>query len=482
MGRGAGEDCAKIMYLVSNHRLRLLVVSNVSPMHPANNPYLYQPFKSFQVIIIMKSNTHQAKLEYALSLDAQDDLASFRQAYHIPKHDQKDAIYFCGNSLGLQPKSTASAIAEELLLWQEKGVEAWFAGDRPWLSYHRYLQKPLAQIVGAQQEEVIVMNTLTVNLHLLMVSFYRPTKQRFKIIVEAGAFPSDQYALASQVKMHGFNPEEAIIEVSPRAGEICLHTEDIVHTIEQHASTTALVFFGGVNYYTGQYFDLATITQAAHRAGAYAGFDLAHAAGNVPLSLHDWNVDFAAWCSYKYMNTGPGGPSGAFIHSRHSQNDKLPRFAGWWGQKEAERFLMQKEFNPMSGAAGWQISTAPIMSLAPHRASLALFEKAGMDKLRAKSERMTDYLWWQLERLNEKNNQFQILTPKESDQRGCQISIYLAQEGKTLFDHLSKQGVICDWREDNLFHSGGGVIRIAPTPMYNTFAEIFYFVQLLERL
>ncbi|MCB0630981.1 MAG: kynureninase [Saprospiraceae bacterium] len=419
-------------------------------------------------------------LAYAQELDKQDTLRSFRQAYHLPLHEGKPAIYFCGNSLGLQPKSTAAALEEELTQWRDYAVEGWFHGKRPWLPYHQYLQPALAEVVGAKPEEVVVMNTLTVNLHLLMVSFYQPTRQRYKIIMEAGAFPSDQYAVASQVRFHGFDPQDAIVEVVPRPGEIVLHTEDIVKTIEEHADSTALILFGGVNYYTGQYFDLSAITQAAHRAGAYAGFDLAHAAGNVPLQLHDWDVDFAVWCSYKYLNSGPGGPSGVFIHERHGNDEKLPRFAGWWGQKEQERFLMQKQFSPIPGAAGWQISTAPIISLAPHRASLELFQKAGMTVLRRKSEQLTAYLARHLERLNQQAQRFRILTPDDTEKRGCQLSIYLQHDGKTLFDQLSTNGVICDWREDNLSHSGGGVIRVAPTPMYNTFEEVYRFTKLLE--
>lgn len=429
----------------------------------------------------MSEFKHQSSLAYARKLDAEDELSTFRSAYHIPEHRDKKAIYLCGNSLGLQPKATAMALEEELLQWKEKAVEGWFEGQRPWLSYHQYLQAPLAGLVGAQEEEVIVMNTLTVNLHLLMVSFYRPTASRFKIIMEAGAFPSDQYALASQVRFHGFDPRKAIIEVQPREGEINLRTEDILATIETHATETALVLFGGVNYYTGQYFDLPAITEAGHRAGAFVGFDLAHAAGNVPLKLHDWKVDFAVWCSYKYLNSGPGGPSGAFIHARHGNDPTIPRFAGWWGQKEEERFLMQKDFNPIPGAAGWQISTVPVMSMAPHRVSLELFDRAGMSRLRAKSELLTDYLCWQLDRLNTREHRFQILTPKDHSARGSQLSIYLAKDGKAVFNHLSANGIICDWREDNLFHTGGGVIRVAPTAMYNTFEEIHQFTKLLDQ-
>ena len=429
----------------------------------------------------MTIRQHQNTLEYARSLDAQDPLKTYRQSYLIPKHKGKPAIYFCGNSLGLQPKQVANAIQEELVRWEEKGVEAWFQGERPWLAYHKYLQAPLAQIVGAFPDEVVAMNTLTVNLHLLLVSFYRPQTSRFKIIMEAGAFPSDQYAIASQVALHGFSPEEAIIEVHPRPGEIFLRTEDIIQTIDQHGDETALVLFGGLNYYTGQFFDLAEITQAAHKAGAYAGFDLGHAVGNMPLQLHDWNIDFGVWCTYKYLNSGPGGPSAIFVHQRHAKNAGLRRLAGWWGQKEEERFLMQKQFNPSEGAAGWQVSTPSILSLAPLRASLALFTQVGMDALRDKSLQLSHYLTWQLQRLNVAEERFQILSPEHPAERGCQISIYLNRDGKAIFDHLCIQGVICDWREDNLYHSGGGVIRVAPTPMYNTFEEIFTFARLMEK-
>ena len=429
----------------------------------------------------MHSKSTQSERGYAQHMDAQDPLRSFRQAFHLPAHGGLNAVYFCGNSLGLQPKSVASALGEELQQWQELAVEGWFQGKRPWLYYHKYLQEPLAGIVGAGQEEVIVMNTLTVNLHLLMVSFYRPTLSRYKIIMEAGAFPSDQYAIASQVRFHGFDPETAIVEVKPRPGEICLHTEDILRVIEEQGAGTALVLFGGVNYYTGQYFDLQAITRAAHQVGAYAGFDLAHAVGNVRLQLHDWEVDFAAWCSYKYLNSGPGGPGGAFIHARHADRPELPRFAGWWGQKEETRFLMQRNFDPIHGAAGWQVSTAQVLSFAAHRVGLELFAQVGMQQLRTKSELLTDLLYRQLDRLRQTyGHYFTILTPDKKAERGCQVSIYLPKNGRRLFDHLSGHGVICDWREDNLFHSGGGVIRLAPVPMYNTFEEVYHFTLLLE--
>ena len=413
-------------------------------------------------------------------MDAQDPLQSFRNEFYFPQHEGKDAIYFCGNSLGLQPKSTQHYIQRELEQWRTYGVEGHFRGEHPWFHYHKYLQPQTAHIVGAKEQEVVVMNTLTVNLHLLMVTFYRPTKERFKIIMEAGAFPSDQYAIESQVKWHGFVPAEAIIEVAPRLGEDNLRTEDILATIAQHGDETALVLFGGVNYYTGQFFDLKAITQAGQRAGAYVGFDLAHAAGNVPLQLHDWEVDFASWCSYKYLNGGPGGPSGVFIHEKHGNDRDLPRFAGWWGYDEQQRFLMKKGFIPMSGAEGWQLSNASILSFAAHRASLDLFAAATMPALRAKSEKLTGYLEFLLQQLIREGYSLQLITPKNEAERGCQLSLLTDAKGKQLFDYLSNNGVICDWREANLPTGQAGVIRLAPTPLYNRFEEVWILANLLR--
>lgn len=413
-------------------------------------------------------------------MDAQDPLQSFRNQFYFPQHEGKDAIYFCGNSLGLQPKSTQQYIQRELEQWHTYGVEGHFRGEHPWFHYHKYLQPQTAHVVGAKEQEVVVMNTLTVNLHLLMVTFYRPTKERFKIIMEAGAFPSDQYAIESQVKWHGFVPAEAIVEVAPRLGEDNLRTEDILATIAQHGDETALVLFGGVNYYTGQFFDLKAITQAGHRAGAYVGFDLAHAAGNVPLQLHDWEVDFASWCSYKYLNGGPGGPSGVFIHEKHGNDRDLPRFAGWWGYDEQQRFLMKKGFIPMSGAEGWQLSNASILSFAAHRASLDMFAAATMPALRAKSEKLTGYLEFLLQQLIREGYSLQLITPKNEAERGCQLSLLTDAKGKQLFDYLSNNGVICDWREANLPTGQAGVIRLAPTPLYNRFEEVWILANLLR--
>ena len=410
-------------------------------------------------------------LAFAQSLDQNDPLSKFRSEFLCPMHDGEKAIYFCGNSLGLQPKSARAAINFELDYWEKYGVEGWFSGDKAWLSYHQALSELAAPIVGAKPSEVIVMNTLTVNLHLMMVSFYRPTKQRFKIIMEAGAFPSDQYALETQVRFHGLDPSVSIIEIAPRDGEHLLRTEDILQVIENQGDTVALVLFGGINYYTGQFYDLQKIAATAHEIGAVVGFDLAHAAGNVPVQLHDWNADFAVWCGYKYLNSGPGGISGAFIHEKHHDNKKLPRFAGWWGHDETQRFKMEKGFIPMSGAAGWQLSTVQVIPSAMHRASLELIEKTGGIKvLRQKSVQLTAFLAFILQ---ESKQNFEIITPSVSEARGAQLSILTDENGKKLFDKLAANGVICDWREPN-------VIRLAPVPLYNSFEEVWRVGQLMN--
>ncbi len=418
-------------------------------------------------------------MSFARQLDKADPLGKYRSEFYFPKHKGKETIYLCGNSLGLQPKGVAAALEHELNHWREHAVEGHFRGDMPWMYYHKFLQKQSARIVGAMPEEVVVMNTLTTNLHLLMVSFYRPTKERYKIIMEAGAFPSDQYAMETQVRWHGFDPADAIVEVAPREEEETLRTEDIVATIEKHGEQTATVMFGGVNYYTGQFYDLKAITEAAHRVGAYAGFDLAHAAGNVPLQLHDWGADFACWCSYKYLNSGPGGPSGIFVHEKNGNNAALPRFGGWWGHDEEHRFLMKKGFRPMPGAAGWQLSNAQIFACAPHKVSLDMFEEAGMEALRAKSLLLTGYLEFLIKDLASGSPQsavgssFNIITPEDPAQRGCQLSILTGAGGKKLFEYLTENGVIADWREPN-------VIRVAPVPMYNRFEEAWRFAELLR--
>ncbi|MFM9947359.1 MAG: kynureninase [Saprospiraceae bacterium] len=419
-------------------------------------------------------------LEFAKEQDLQDPLRHYRDAFHFPKIKGKQALYFCGNSLGLQPKSTRDAVLRELDQWSELAVEGHFEGALPWMHYHKFLQPQTAHIAGALPEEVVVMNTLTTNLHLLMVSFYRPTRERYKIIMEAGAFPSDQYALETQARHHGLNPHDAIVEVAPRPGEETLRTEDILAAIETHGPQTALVLFGGVNYYTGQYYDLKAITDAGHKAGAYVGFDLAHAAGNLPLHLHDWGADFAVWCSYKYLNSGPGGPGGVFVHVRHGNNPDLPRFAGWWGHDESSRFLMRKGFHPMPGAAGWQLSNAQILSFAAHKASLDIFAEAGMPNLREKSLKLTGYLEFVLQRCIEQGQNLRLITPANPEQRGCQLSVRTGANGRRLFDYLAANDVLCDWREDNLSGEPGGVIRISPTPLYNGFEEVYELGRLLE--
>lgn len=425
--------------------------------------------------------TFDTSLGCAQSLDQNDPLRSFQHEFLFPQHRGKKTIYFCGNSLGLQAKGVRAAIDQVLGEWRDQGVESWFKGDQPWLSVQERMQGPLAEVVGARPEEVIVMNTLTVNIHLLLGSFYRPTSARYKVIMEAGAFPSDQYAIASQVQKLGFSPEEAIVEVQPRPGEELLHTEDILAAIEAAGDSLALVMLGGINYYTGQLYDLASITKAAHGVGAFAGFDLAHAAGNVPLSLHDWEVDFAVWCSYKYLNGGPGGPSGVFLHNRHGNDPDFPRLAGWWGYKKSGRFLMRKGFVPSPGAAGLQISTPQMLAFAPHWVSLEVVQRAGMQRIFDKSRQLTAYLEFLLQQLNKKGAALHIITPSDPTARGSQLSIYFESEGKALFDYLSENGVICDWREDNLSLSGGGVIRVAPVPLYNSYLEVFEFVDLIRR-
>nr|WP_294943854.1 kynureninase [uncultured Mucilaginibacter sp.] len=411
---------------------------------------------------------YQNTLEYALQQVEQDELKHFRKQFLIPKHNGEDAVYLCGNSLGLQPRTAGQYIQVQLTAWQDNAVEGWFIGNDPWLSYHKQLLPALADILGAKPAEVTIMNSLTVNLHLMMVSFYKPTGNRYKILMEAGAFPSDQYAVESQAKFHGFDPTDAIIAVKPREGEITLRTEDILQQIKDNADGLALVMFSGINYYTGQFFDIEAITKAAHAAGAYAGFDLAHAAGNVPVKLHEWGADFSCWCSYKYMNSGPGGISGAFVHEKHFADASLNRFAGWWGYRQDKRFLMAPGFQPEVGAEGWNVSTAPIILLAIHKASLDIFEQAGgLSTLRAKSEVLTGYLEFLINDINAKTGHeaYHIITPQNRHERGCQLSIVCKNNAKAIFNYLADNGVIGDWREPD-------VIRLSPVPLYNTFADI----------
>lgn len=411
---------------------------------------------------------------YAGTLDEQDPLNRFRDEFIIPKKEGKEVIYFCGNSLGLQPRRTRHFLEKELQKWADYAVDGHFHAEEPWFHYHKLLKEPIAEIVGARPEEVVVMNNLTSNLHFMMVSFYQPTAKRFKILMEGGAFPSDQYAVESQVKFHGYAQEEAIVEVFPRQGEHVLRTEDILKAIEEQQDELALVLFGGLQYYTGQVFDMAAITKAGHSAGAKVGFDLAHAIGNIPLQLHHWGVDFAVWCSYKYLNSGPGSNSGIFVHERWAQHEGLPRFAGWWGHLEKERFLMRKGFKPSAGADGWQVSNANILPLAAQRASLELFTEAGMEALRQKSIKLTGYLEYLInEEVNSKENRLEIITPSDPKQRGCQLSLFVEKHGRELFERISRAGVVADWREPN-------VIRVAPTPLYNTFTDVFNFASLLK--
>lgn len=406
-------------------------------------------------------------LEFAKSLDAQDVLAKYRQQFYFPKLNGKEAIYLTGNSLGLQPKTALASLEQELEDWKNYGVEGHFHGKNPWFHYHKFLTEKAAKVVGALPHEVVVMNNLTVNLHLMMVSFYRPTATRYKIIMEAGAFPSDQYAMESQVRFHGYNPEDAIIEIAPREGEYHLRTEDIIDIINKNANETALIMFSGVQYYSGQAFDMEAITAAGHQHGITVGFDLAHAAGNLLLKLHDWNVDFAVWCGYKYLNSGPGGVSGVFVNERFANAPELPRFAGWWGHKESERFLMKKGYMPEYGAAGWQLSNAPVLTMAVHNASLSIFEETGMEALTTKSKTLTAYLHYVLE---QSGKGLKIITP---EQRGCQLSILTDANGKALFEHLQNHGIIADWREPN-------VIRMAPTPLYNSFEDVWRVGEVLK--
>ncbi|MCX6352509.1 MAG: kynureninase [Bacteroidetes bacterium] len=411
----------------------------------------------------------QNTIAFARSLDAQDPLRDYRNQFYIPKKDGEDTIYLCGNSLGLQPKATRDYLEVELKAWEDFGVEGHFMGTNPWMYYHKMFAEPTARLVGALPTEVVVMNNLSVNLNLMLVSFYKPTKQRYKIMIEGGAFPSDYYAVEQQLKFHGFGVDD-IIELTPKEGEYNLRTADIIAEINKHADSLALVMLGGVNYYTGQAFEMAEITVAAHKVGALAGYDLAHAAGNLHMHLHDWNVDFAVWCTYKYLNSGPGGTSGVFVHERWCNDATLPRFAGWWGHDEASRFQMKKGFIPMQGAQGWQMSNAQILPMAAHKASLDIFDKAGIENLRSKSDLLTAYCEFLL---REKEGEFTIITPKEIKHRGAQLSLLMGENGRQIFDRLTSKGVIADWREPN-------VIRIAPVPLYNTFEDVYRFAEIVH--
>lgn len=416
-------------------------------------------------------------LDFAQQQDNNDELSSYREKFHHPVINGKQVLYFTGNSLGLAPKSAKEYVNAELDDWAKWGVEGHFHATHPWVSYHEILTPAMAQIVGANESEVVCMNSLTTNLHLLFVSFYRPTKQRFKIISEAKMFPSDRYLLETQVKHHGFSPDEAIIEVAPRKGEHLIREEEILAAIEQHKDELALVFFGGVNYFTGQLFDMETLTKAAHKAGALAGFDLAHAAGNIPVKLHEWDVDFAAWCTYKYINASAGNVGAIFVNDRHGNNTDTPRFGGWWGHNKERRFLMENTFEPMTGAEGWQLSNVPIMGMAVLKSSLGIFAAVGIENLRQKSIRLTAFLEFVF---NDIVNQFpdfelEIITPKQAEKRGCQLSVKLIGTDKQFFSALTESGVIADFREPD-------VVRLAPTPLYNSFEDVYRFGQTLKTL
>ncbi len=420
--------------------------------------------------------TFENTLECAKQLDAKDPLKEFRNKFHLPTFTTNEVVYFTGNSLGLQPKSVEQYIKEELDAWARYGVEGHFLAEKPWFSYHEFLTEKAAKIVGALPEEVVVTHSLTTNLHLLMISFYQPKGKRTKIICEAKAFPSDQYALESQVKLHGLNIEDSLVEIAPREGENLIREEDILSKIAELGDELAMVMIGGVNYYTGQLFDMKTITEAGHAVGAKVGFDLAHAAGNINLKLHDWGVDFAAWCGYKYLNSSPGGVSGMYVHERHAYNPELPRLAGWWGYDKETRFEMKPGFNPMRGAEGWQLSNAPVIGMSVHLASLDIFEEAGMDRIGEKRDQITSFLEHVIEDVSKRVSdkcQLEIITPKDSKKRGAQLSIVAHGQGRSLFDALTELGVVADWREPN-------VIRIAPAPLYNSYEDCFRFGKYLE--
>jgi kynureninase len=418
------------------------------------------------------TSPHQAAASaaFAAEMDTNDPLKSSRDKFFLPQTPQgTDAIYFTGNSLGLQPKKVRENIEQELKDWEVLAVDGHLRAKNPWLPYHEFVAAPLARLVGAKPGEVVAMNGLTVNLHLLLVSFYRPTRERYKIIIEKGAFPSDQYAVESHLRFHGF--EDGLIELSPRADESILRTDDIVETIDREGDKVALIMLGGVNYYTGQAFDMKAITEAGHRKGCIVGFDCAHAAGNLNLELHDWDVDFAAWCSYKYLNAGPGGIAGIFVHEHHARSFDLPRFAGWWGHDKETRFLMGPDFWPLEGAEGWQLSNPPILQLAALRASLEIFDEVGMKDLRDKSVKLTAYLEALITGIGDQR--FSVITPRDPAQRGCQLSIRVKSADRGLFDAIISQGVFADWREPD-------VMRVAPVPLYNSYNDVWRFYEILR--
>ena len=413
--------------------------------------------------------------EFATQLDKEDKLSKYRNEFIFPRVNGKEVIYFVGNSLGLQPKSAQKYVDEVMKDWAELAVEGHFYAEKSWWDYHERFSEKLAKVVGAKTSEVTVMNTLTVNLHLLMVSFYRPSGKRYKIICEEKAFPSDQYMISSQVRFHGYDPSDAIVEIKKRDGENNFRTEDVLEKIKEVGDECALVLIGGVNYYTGQVFDMKTITKAGHDAGAFVGWDLAHAAGNIELKLSEWNIDFAAWCSYKYMNSGPGNASGCFINEKYHNEKDIPRFEGWWGHNKERRFLMEPEFDPQPNADAWQISNAPILAMAPYLASLQMFDEVGMPALIEKRNKIVAYLEFVLHEIDkEVESTFEIITPADQEERGTQLSVFLHGEGRELFKYLMDAGVITDWREPN-------VIRLAPVPFYCSFEDMYEFGQILKK-
>jgi kynureninase len=410
----------------------------------------------------------QKTQEFAVKMDKEDTLKRFREKFHFPQFNNQNVLYFTGNSLGLQPKSTKAYLLQELDDWAKFGVEGHFHAKNPWYSYHELFSEPLSKITGAYQHEVVAMNQLTSNLHFLMASFYRPDKKRNKILCEAKAFPSDQYALQTQAAFHGFDPDNIVVEIEPDTGSHLIDDKKIINKIQELGEELAVVLIGGVNYFSGQVFDMKAITEAAHKSGAICGFDLAHAVGNIKLNLHEWNIDFAAWCSYKYLNSGPGSVAGVFIHEKHAKNTELIRLGGWWGHDKNERFKMHKNFKPIASAEGWQLSNAPVLSMAAHKASLDIFMEAGMDNLCKKSELLTEYLEFVIQEINKEqtdDKKLEIITPGDTKRRGCQLSIVAHGRGKKLFTNLTENGVITDWREPN-------VIRMAPVPLYNSFEDV----------
>ena len=410
--------------------------------------------------------------EFAQEMDQNDPMGKYRSEFHLPiQKNGEPFVYLCGNSLGLQPKSTRKAIEQELKDWENYGVEGHFHAKNPWMPYHEFLTNAMAKVVGAKPIEVVVMNTLSVNLHLMMVSFYRPTKTRNKILIEFDAFPSDKYAVESQIKFHGFDPKESLIELKAREGEELIRMEDIEKVIEEQGDEIALVMIGNTNYYTGQFFDMKKITELGHAKGCKVGFDCAHGAGNVELNLHDSGADFAVWCSYKYINSGPGSLGGCFVHERHANDKSLPRFAGWWGHNKETRFGMRDGFDPIPGVESWQLSNPPILSMAAILASLRIFDEAGISNLRKKAIQLTSYLEYLVDEL--KDARIKIITPRNPLERGSQLSIQVKSADKALFDKITEKGVIADWREPD-------VIRIAPVALYNSFEDVFRFVTILK--